>query len=110
MTIYNWKFVTEKRTVKSTGKTTRKLTFWLCYGNRALKHTTDANAALKAEERLLETGHKIEGPTIEDFFYEQLQKIDSGLGDRFIYKIPRMKKTQFNRWRAEEKKDEQQRF
>lgn len=110
MTTHNWKFVESKRTVKSTGKMAKKLTFWLCIGNRALRSTTDANVALKTEERLLESGHKIQYPWIADFFDEQLEKINSGLGDKFIYKISRMSQKDFNKWKAKGDKDEQSTF
>jgi hypothetical protein len=85
MTTYNWKFVEDSRTSKQTGKITKKLTFYLCVGNRVLRDTQDMTAAQRAEETLLEK-HDFEGPTIKEFWQEQLDCLNSGNPESFVKK------------------------
>lgn len=106
MANYQWRFVEDSRSNKTTGKMVKKLTFYLCIGNKPVKETSDMSTALYAEKMLLEKGDSIDGNTIEEFWDEQLSWInnrDSG----FKFKIPRMKRRDFNKWRTKKVKDEQ---
>lgn len=98
------------RSSKTTGKRTEKLTIWLCEGNKALKSTEDANAALATEVRLLSEGHSIDEPTVDMYFAEGLKKYNSGLGDNYVWNIKRMTPKEFNNWKEKEEKPKQVSF
>lgn len=107
MTTYNWVFVEDSRSNKTTGKITKKRSYYLCINNRPVKETKDINAALCAERTLLDNGDIINGHTVDELWNEQLAWANGGYANGFKFKVKWMKRKDFNKWRTKKKKDEQ---
>lgn len=110
MTVFNWQFVQHTRSNKKTGQTYSKLVIWLCKGNKPLRNTQDIINALKAEERLIEDGHTIDGPTIAQFYDDQLDKYNSSDPSQYKDKVPRISAKEFNKWKSKDKVTKQMSF